>query len=191
MLCCWLRRLTLGWLLNGKQKNSIYSWQRTGIFFEYVSPIYVLSNLICESHIFVSNLICESIHDHNITKYPIFGYIWSPEWWPTRWGDLGQHLKWLAPENYVWSIMFERQFWLGNSWCGQGWCHHRVMVICQETFDWLSPQAIMLAEPQRHLWVTAKFKGLFFLNKKNTFGSVVRHVGLPKIHPESRNPLQI
>ena len=25
--------LSLGWLLNGKQKNSIYSWQRTGIYF--------------------------------------------------------------------------------------------------------------------------------------------------------------
>ena len=27
------------------------------------------------STIFLSNLICESIQDHNITKYPIFGYI--------------------------------------------------------------------------------------------------------------------
>ena len=30
--CCCV--LSLGWLLNGKQKNSIYSWQRTGIFFQ-------------------------------------------------------------------------------------------------------------------------------------------------------------
>ena len=35
---CWdmlsgLSCLSLGWLLNGKQKNSIYSWQRTGIYF--------------------------------------------------------------------------------------------------------------------------------------------------------------
>ena len=31
--CCVLRRLSLGWLLNGKQKNSIYSFQRIGIHF--------------------------------------------------------------------------------------------------------------------------------------------------------------
>ena len=32
--CCCV--LSLGWLLNGKQKNSIYSWQRTGIYFWHV-----------------------------------------------------------------------------------------------------------------------------------------------------------
>ena len=78
---CWdmlsgLSSLSLGWLLNGKQKNSIYSWQRTGIFFWYFS-----------TPIFLSNLICESIQDHNITKYQIFGYIWWPERWPIGWGD--------------------------------------------------------------------------------------------------------
>ena len=75
---CWdmlsgLSSLSLGWLLNGKQKNSIYSLQRTGIFFFF-------------THIFLSNLVCDPIQDHNITKYPIFGYFWWPEWWPIRWG---------------------------------------------------------------------------------------------------------
>ena len=31
--CCVLRRLSLGWLLNGKQKNILYSWQRAGMYF--------------------------------------------------------------------------------------------------------------------------------------------------------------
>ena len=38
---CWdmlsgLSSLSLGWLLNGKQKNSIYSWQRTGMYVWHV-----------------------------------------------------------------------------------------------------------------------------------------------------------
>ena len=33
-----LSSLSLGWLLNGKQKNSIYSWQRTGIFLHRFLP---------------------------------------------------------------------------------------------------------------------------------------------------------
>ena len=34
--CCVLRRLSLGWLFNGKQKINTYSWQRMGIYFWHV-----------------------------------------------------------------------------------------------------------------------------------------------------------
>ena len=70
--CCCV--LSLGWLLNGKQKNSIYSWQRTGIFLTWFHP-YIFIQFDLWVHAFLSNLICESIHDHNLTKYQIFGDI--------------------------------------------------------------------------------------------------------------------
>ena len=34
--CCSVRRLSLGWLLKCKHKHSIYSWQRTGMYFWHV-----------------------------------------------------------------------------------------------------------------------------------------------------------
>ena len=43
-----LSSVSLGWLLNGKQKNSIYSWQKTGIFFHmgvnflFFTPLWAL-----------------------------------------------------------------------------------------------------------------------------------------------------
>ena len=41
--------------------------------------------LTCFTHISLSNLICESIHDHNITKYPIFAYMCRRRWCGCGW----------------------------------------------------------------------------------------------------------
>ena len=63
------------WVVSQGSTSSAHNNRGAAYFLKYVSPIYCLSNLICES-----------IHDHNITTYPILGYIWSPEWLPMRWG---------------------------------------------------------------------------------------------------------
>ena len=55
------------------------SWRR-------VKTYYTLGRgwayfLTCFIHILSFSLICESIQDHNIIKYLIFGCFWWPEWW--------------------------------------------------------------------------------------------------------------
>ena len=38
--CCCVLRLSPGWRLNGKEKNSTYSSQRTGIYFDIFQPYF-------------------------------------------------------------------------------------------------------------------------------------------------------